>query len=222
MEPYIQRWVQRAKTPAARVIIPSAIVLAAAVAFTFFAGNFRVDTTVGRGSAGTMIILRGIANSENPRGQLDDESALEYARRLGYRGEVLDVAGDNSGQVRMALDRIRGDENVTAIYGFSGGGYNAKRIWGELNAAHVESGLAGIWNDMNEPATGNIPAGRMRFGHGADAHERFHNQYALLMAMEMRAPWEFGVRLTLRRANWKRTSLMNDGLPTSCQLTARD
>jgi hypothetical protein len=135
MEPYIQRWVQRAKTPAARVIIPSAIVLAAAVAFTFFAGNFRVDTTVGRGSAGTMIILRGIANSENPRGQLDDESALEYARRLGYQGEVLDVAGDNSGQVRMALDRIRGDENVTAIYGFSGGGYNAKRIWGELNPA---------------------------------------------------------------------------------------
>ena len=32
--------------------------------------------------------------------------------------------------------------------------------WGELNAAHVESGLAGIWNDMNEPATGAHPARR--------------------------------------------------------------
>jgi alpha-glucosidase len=55
--------------------------------------------------------------------------------------------------------------------------------WGELNAAHVQSGLAGIWNDMNEPATGVIPPGRMRFGRGEFPHERFHNQYALLMAM---------------------------------------
>ena len=31
--------------------------------------------------------------------------------------------------------------------------------WGELNAEHVRSGLAGIWNDMNEPATGAHPAG---------------------------------------------------------------
>ncbi len=35
----------------------------------------------------------------------------------------------------MALDRIRRDDKVTALYGFSGGGYNAKRIWPELNAA---------------------------------------------------------------------------------------
>ena len=41
-----------------------------------------------------MLILRGIANSENPRGQLDDSSALQYARRRGFRGEVLDVAGN--------------------------------------------------------------------------------------------------------------------------------
>ena len=34
----------------------------------------------------------------------------------------------------------------------------ARAWWGELNAAHVESGLAGIWNDMNEPATGEIAA----------------------------------------------------------------
>lgn len=58
--------------------------------------------------------------------------------------------------------------------------------WGELKAAHVRSGLAGIWNDMNEPATGSIPSLAMRFGHGEYAHERFHNQYALLMAMGTR------------------------------------
>ncbi|RKT79446.1 alpha-glucosidase [Terracoccus luteus] len=59
----------------------------------------------------------------------------------------------------------------------------ARSWWGELNARHVESGLAGIWNDMNEPATGVIPPERMRFEHGRVSHERFHNQYALLMAM---------------------------------------
>lgn len=59
----------------------------------------------------------------------------------------------------------------------------ARAWWGELNAAHVKSGLVGIWNDMNEPATGAIPPNAMRFGSGQHPHERFHNQYALLMAM---------------------------------------
>jgi alpha-glucosidase len=59
----------------------------------------------------------------------------------------------------------------------------ARAWWGELNAAHVASGIAGIWNDMNEPATGVIAPGRMRFDRGRFSHERYHNQYALLMAM---------------------------------------
>lgn len=59
----------------------------------------------------------------------------------------------------------------------------ARAWWGEVNAAHVASGLAGIWNDMNEPATGVIPPEAMRFDHGRASHERYHNQYALLMAM---------------------------------------
>ncbi|MDO8121313.1 glycoside hydrolase family 31 protein [Isoptericola sp. b490] len=58
-----------------------------------------------------------------------------------------------------------------------------RQWWGGLNAAHVASGLAGVWNDMNEPATGAIPPDRMRFDHTRAPHERFHNQYALLMAM---------------------------------------
>ena len=36
---------------------------------------------------------------------------------------------------------------------------------------------------MNEPATGNIPSSPMRFGRGEYPHDRYHNQYALLMAM---------------------------------------
>ena len=59
----------------------------------------------------------------------------------------------------------------------------ARDWWGELNAAHVRYGLAGIWNDMNEPATGDISPLRMLFDRGRSSHERYHNQYALLMAM---------------------------------------
>ena len=81
-----------------------------------------------------MLILRGVAGENAPLGLLDDPAALEYARQLGYSGEVLDVASDTGPQVRMALERIRGDRNVTALYGFSGGGYNAQTIWAQLNA----------------------------------------------------------------------------------------
>jgi alpha-glucosidase len=61
----------------------------------------------------------------------------------------------------------------------------ARAWWGELNAAHIGSGIAGIWNDMNEPATGQVEPFSMRFDRdGANhPHERFHNQYGLLMAM---------------------------------------
>ena len=59
----------------------------------------------------------------------------------------------------------------------------ARTWWGQLNAEHVRSGLAGIWNDMNEPATGVIAPEQMRFDRGRLSHERVHNQYALLMAM---------------------------------------
>ena len=57
--------------------------------------------------------------------------------------------------------------------------------WGELNAAHIGSGIAGIWNDMNEPATGQVEPFSMRFDRDGEnhPHERFHNQYGLMMAM---------------------------------------
>jgi len=63
----------------------------------------------------------------------------------------------------------------------------ARSWWGELNAAHVGFGLAGIWNDMNEPATGSIEPRQMHFDQGRYSHERYRNQYALLMAMGTRS-----------------------------------
>jgi hypothetical protein len=65
--------------------------------------------------------------------------ALTYAGRLGFKGEVLDIAGDtNAGspQVEKALERIRADRAIAAIYGFSGGGYNVRLIWKQLEPPH--------------------------------------------------------------------------------------
>jgi len=82
-----------------------------------------------------MLILRGVAGRYDgrdwPRGALYEQPALEYARRKGYSGQVLDVAGAtgaNSPQTRMALAEFRRDLAVTALYGFSGGGYNVLHV----------------------------------------------------------------------------------------------
>jgi uncharacterized protein (TIGR02594 family) len=83
----------------------------------------------------TMLILRGIAGHyagrDWPRGALDEPPAIEYARRRGYAGRVLDVAGatgPHSPQTQMAVAEFRRDPSVTGLYGFSGGGYNVLHI----------------------------------------------------------------------------------------------
>lgn len=82
----------------------------------------------------TMLILRGVASAEAPRGQLDDAAAKQYARRAGYAGEVLDVAGGTAEQLQRTLARIRSDPRVTALYGFSGGGYALATLWNQLQS----------------------------------------------------------------------------------------
>jgi len=66
-------------------------------------------------------------------GALHEPAAMEYARRLGYEGVVLKVSGnppddggkrDHSPQTFRALAAFRKDKAITALYGFSGGGYN--------------------------------------------------------------------------------------------------
>lgn len=57
--------------------------------------------------------------------------------------------------------------------------------WGDKNADLIKQGIAGIWNDMNEPSTGKVGHSDMRFAgedNGNYPHERYHNEYALLMA----------------------------------------
>jgi hypothetical protein len=108
-----------------------ALVLAAILLFGLAAYQFVVP-------GGTMLILRGIAAENAPKGQLDDASAERYASRTGYRGKVLDVAGGTAEQVKMTLDEIRSDTRVRALYGFSGGAYAAVNIWNQLKPEERE------------------------------------------------------------------------------------
>jgi hypothetical protein len=91
-----------------------------------------------------MLILRGNSapagsypdeqgnNIAWPIGALHVEAAREYARRLGYEGVVLPVAGQpqsqTSPQASAALKKFQEDPAFCAFYGFSGGGYNLRYI----------------------------------------------------------------------------------------------
>lgn len=78
-----------------------------------------------------MLILKGIQN------KLDVESAKTYAEKLGYEPYVLNESGENgvgNPQARAAIKAINSDSTITAIYGFSGGGYNTRRIYSSLSA----------------------------------------------------------------------------------------
>jgi hypothetical protein len=86
-----------------------------------------------------MLILRGKAGyydgQDWPRGALHEGPALEYAKRRGYDGQVLDIAGKaykGSPQHKLALKEYRRDQTVGALYGFSGGGYNIYHVINDL------------------------------------------------------------------------------------------
>jgi alpha-glucosidase len=61
-------------------------------------------------------------------------------------------------------------------------------------AGHIDrwlaEGIDGIWIDMNDPSTGPIDFTDMRFRHGTQEHDAFHNLYGNLMAEATRLGFE--------------------------------
>ncbi len=64
----------------------------------------------------------------------------------------------------------------------------SRRWWGDLHRAYTENGVAGIWNDMNEPADFNDRSGKLQtdvtsYDEGEySTNAKNRNVYALLMA----------------------------------------
>jgi len=64
----------------------------------------------------------------------------------------------------------------------------ARRWWGDLHRAYTDNGIAGIWNDMNEPSdfvdqTGKNQMDVVNFDEGENStHAKNRNVFALLMA----------------------------------------
>jgi hypothetical protein len=125
----------------------------------------------------TMLILRGIAAENAPRGQLDDTSAKLYALRSGYGAHVLDVAGGTGEQMQMTLAQVRNNPNVTALYGFSGGAFSLVNVWNQMTPAErlrinkvvvvgapgvTEKSFPGAWSVVvqDDPPEGHMEAPR--------------------------------------------------------------
>ena len=86
-----------------------------------------------------MLILRGKAgyydDQDWPDGALHEQPALDYASRRGYTGYVLPMPGKaykGSPQHLAALKEYRDDRTISALYGFSAGGYNVFHIINDL------------------------------------------------------------------------------------------
>lgn len=66
----------------------------------------------------------------------------------------------------------------------------ARAWWAKHVKQFGENGIFGAWIDMNDPSTGSVQNNAMLFDHGRAAHDTYHNQYALGMAMATRAGFE--------------------------------
>ncbi len=54
--------------------------------------------------------------------------------------------------------------------------------WAGHVSALAARGFSGFWIDMNDPSVGPVELDAMRFDHGRESHESYHNQYAIGMA----------------------------------------
>jgi hypothetical protein len=82
--------------------------------------------------AGSYPDEKGNPNVAWPIGALHVQAASSYARLRNYEPVVLDKPGQpqsqHSPQAKAALKGFLEDEEVAALYGFSGGGYNLKHV----------------------------------------------------------------------------------------------
>lgn len=109
------------------------------------------------GAKGTMLFLHGMQSRYSQGGvtkspQEIEADARRYAEAKGYKFEAIDVSGDKPAQQELAARERLKQGDVTAITGFSAGGYTADRIRKDFpNLNYTITGAPRVAGDL-EPS----------------------------------------------------------------------
>ena len=128
------------------------------------------------------------ANPSNP--ELQSQNDRYYVFDKGVAGDYFQHRKNGD----LFIPRVWPGDSVFVDYTRA----DARRWWGDLHRAYTDNGVAGIWNDMNEPAdfidqTGRNQRDVVSYDEGENStHAKNRNMFALLMA---RATYEGLARL---------------------------
>jgi alpha-glucosidase len=114
------------------------------------------------------------------RPELQPQSERYYVFDQGVAGKYFQHRKNGS----LFIPRVWPGDSVFVDYTRP----EARRWWGDLHRAYTDNGIAGIWNDMNEPAdfidqTGKNQRDVVSYDEGENTtHAKNRNVFALLMA----------------------------------------
>ena len=132
----------------------------------------------------------GEQRATSSRPELQSQSNRYYVFDQGIAGNYFQHRRNGD----VFIPRVWPGDSVFVDYTRS----DARQWWGDLHRAYTDNGIAGIWNDMNEPAdfidqTGKNQRDVVSYDEGANStHAKNRNVFALLMA---RATYEGLARL---------------------------
>lgn len=118
------------------------------------------------------------ANTKNPELVLQDQSY--YVFNQGVEKNYFQKRANGS----LFIPKVWPGDSVFVDYTLP----EARRWWGDLHRAYIDNGIAGIWNDMNEPSdfvdqTGKNQLDVVSYDEGQKTtHAKNRNVFALLMA----------------------------------------
>ena len=132
----------------------------------------------------------GSSPSNSARPELQSQDARYYVFDEGMAGNFFQRRQNGD----LFISRVWPGDSVFVDFTRP----EARKWWGDLHRAYTDNGIAGIWNDMNEPAdfidqTGKNQRDVVSYDKGENStHARNRNVFALLMA---RATYEGLARL---------------------------
>jgi alpha-glucosidase len=127
---------------------------------------------------------------DSPKPELQPQDQRYYVFDQGIAGNYFQHRKNSD----LFIPRVWPGDSVFVDYTRA----DARKWWGDLHRAYTDNGVAGIWNDMNEPAdfidqTGKNQRDVVSYDEGENStHAKNRNVFALLMA---RATYEGLARL---------------------------